>query len=572
MIVVAASGRRRGVTVGSPTGGSGGPLTDRTSVSYNNGTKTSTYHIYAAGLDWTRQVGLLVYGDGSGEAGLVTPSSTYLLAGTDGLIAVAKRNNMLLVTPRAPGNGCTDGDGVCWYLGSGDGTTRAQKTTWLDNLIKTQILPLYNIDKTRVCIAGFSSGAENAAGIYGPAFAASWMEDGLLLAISYGSSPAQYGITNTYTAAFRSKVAVVWDVRGGDETTAVADSLEGYNWYAGNGFTTLERNVIPGGQHDRPGEFGAIVEQYLTEYIPAGAALPTRTAWLWPFATSSFWNMPIGDGATYETASDVATANLLDPTFGSTLNGDRWSHPVYRASASDPIVTVSEVDSSPRTITFQAISNAAPSEPPLSESGDCNLHMCQPDGQFLYENWRAEWTSATTMNVGYNVRVDLFGDGRTGARAYGGAAIGGLIRRHEVANRNIPHGISIALDSDQLKSGPVWPARLQDSNGATTYAGQIPMGSLVAIPRTVNLATLGLNADALALATALQLYGGYITARAGNVVAIYAEPGSDATRVSAMRSQWATVRAQLRLVTNNSQTTPGGPGSRLAPLAPTVVG
>jgi hypothetical protein len=302
----------------------------------------------------------------------------------------------------------------------------------------------------------------------------------------------------------------------------------------------------------------------------SGRRRETRVAWLWPFAASP-WNMPIGDGATFESATDIATANLLDAQFGSTLNGDRWSHPIYRATAADPVVTASENDTSPRTITFQAISNATPSQPPLAEGGDCNLHMVQPDGQFMYENWRAEWTSATTMNVGYNVRVDLLGDGRTGARAYGGSAAAGLIRKHEVASRNIPHGISIALDNDQLKSGPVWPARLQDSNGTTSYAGQIPMGSLVAIPRTVNLSTLGLNADALALATAFQLYGGYITARAANVVAIYAEPGSDATRVSAMRSQWGAIKAQLRIVTNNSQTNPGGPGNRLAPMPPPLI-
>jgi hypothetical protein len=305
-------------------------------------------------------------------------------------------------------------------------------------------------------------------------------------------------------------------------------------------------------------------------FVPATPPAATRTAWLWPFATTSFWNTPIGDGATYEASTATATANLLNTTFGMALNGDRWSHPTYRAAAGDPVVTVSEVDSSPRTITFQAVPASEPSQPPLAEGGDCNWHQVQPDGQFMYENWQAVWTGATTLNCGYNVRVDLLGDGRTGARAYGGSAIGGMVRQHEIASRNIPHAISIALTGNQLKSGFVWPARSQDSNGATSYAGQIPMGSLVAIPRTVDLSTLGLNADALALATALQLYGGYITARSGNM-AMYVEPGSNATRVSAMRSQVAAIKAQLRVVTNNSQTTPGGPGNRLAPLAPTVV-
>lgn len=272
--ILATSGVSVGaLNVGSPTGGSGGPLTDRTSVSYTNSAgTTSVAHVYAAGLDWTKRVGLLVYADGSGEAGLSNTTSTYLMAGTNGLITVAKRNNMLLVTPRAPGNGCTDGDGVCWYLPSNNGVTRAAKTKWLDDFLKAQILPLYNVDKTRVCISGFSSGAENTAGLYGPAYAASWMEDGLLLAISYGSSPAQYGVTSTYTTAFKQKVAAVWNIRGADETTAVADGTEGYNWYRDNGFTTTALDIIAGGQHDRPTEFGGIVEQYLTQHVFAAGA------------------------------------------------------------------------------------------------------------------------------------------------------------------------------------------------------------------------------------------------------------------------------------------------------------
>lgn len=271
--LLGAAGRRRAAsTGGSPTGGSGGALTDRTSVSYSNGTRTSTYHIYAYGLDWTKRVGLLVYGDGSGEQGLSSPSSTYLMAGTNGLINVAKRHNLLLVTPRAPGNGCTDGDGACWYLPSNDGTSLAQKTKWLDDLIKTQVLPRYNIDKTRVVISGFSSGAELTMGTYSPQYAATWMEDGLLLGISYGSPPNQYGIPNNYTTAFKQKVAAVWDVREGDETTAVEDSEDGYAYYNSNGFVTTDLNIIPGGEHDRPGEFGSIVDTYVTAHVIATTA------------------------------------------------------------------------------------------------------------------------------------------------------------------------------------------------------------------------------------------------------------------------------------------------------------
>lgn len=252
------------------TGGTGGPLTDRTSVSYTNSAgTTSTAHIYAAGLDWTKSVGIVVYADGSAEFGLKNPSDTYLLAGTSGLIAVAKAHNMVLVTPLAPGNGCTDGDGTCWYLPSNDGTSVSTKLQWTDDLIKTQVLQKYNIDTTRAVIAGYSSGAEFTMGEYGPKFAASWMQDGLLLAISYGSAPFVTPVT--YSTAFKQAVSAVWDIGAADTTGAQTDGTAGYNWYVANGFTTTEYNNPAGVTHDRSGQFGGIVDREVTQHVRAAS-------------------------------------------------------------------------------------------------------------------------------------------------------------------------------------------------------------------------------------------------------------------------------------------------------------
>lgn len=51
--------------------------------------------------------------DGSGEYGLKNPGSTYLLAGSNGLINVAKRNSVIPLTPFTPNAACSDGDGSC---------------------------------------------------------------------------------------------------------------------------------------------------------------------------------------------------------------------------------------------------------------------------------------------------------------------------------------------------------------------------------------------------------------------------------------------------------------------------
>lgn len=304
--------------------------------------------------------------------------------------------------------------------------------------------------------------------------------------------------------------------------------------------------------------------------IQSASAQTTRDAFLWPFASNSPWNMPMGDGALYEAANAPATANLIDSQYGMSLNAERWSQPVYKAASTDPTVTMTDTVKN-RVFTFQAVPGSQPAQPPVSQGGDANWHMVQPDGHTIFENWHAQWTSATTLTSGYTRQGDLWGDGLSGTRAYGGSAIGGLIRKDEITNRNIPHAIAFGLTGTQLKSGFVWPAKSQDWNGSTTYSGQVPMGSLFAIPPSVDLNTLGLNPDGLALARALQLYGGYATARGAND-SVSAEPGSDATRVTAMRNQVALIKSQLRLVTNNSQANPGGPGNRLAPLAPAITG
>ena len=102
-----------------------------------------------------------------------------------------------------------------------------------------------------------------------------------------------------------------------------------------------------------------------------------------------------------------------------------------------------------------------------------------------------------------------------GVRAAGTPGMAGLIRAHELRGLKIPHALAVAVPNTVLKSGFVWPAKSQDTDGAYAYSGQVPMGSLFAIPGSVNLAGLGLSAEGLALGKALQNYGAYVVDRSG---------------------------------------------------------
>ncbi|MGG7653491.1 hypothetical protein [Kocuria rosea] len=260
------------------TAGSGGAKTDTTDNTFTDSTGlSSAYHLYAAGLDWSKNVGLLIYTDGSAEYGLQTAqlNSPYLLGGANGLIAVAKRQNMVLLTPRAPGSGCDDGDGVCWYdHSSGSNTTPWQKLEWSNELIRW-ILTRYNVDRRRIAIGGYSSGAQWTTAWWGPKYASEIMRDGVAVAISYGGQPR---VAPAHTPEHKAAVQYVWDT--GDADTAWTqptwdDGVQtGRAWYQAAGFTVTDLVLVPGKTHDRyntttmVGEFGTIMEREITARVP----------------------------------------------------------------------------------------------------------------------------------------------------------------------------------------------------------------------------------------------------------------------------------------------------------------
>jgi hypothetical protein len=91
------------------------------------------------------------------------------------------------------------------------------------------------------------------------------------------------------------------------------------------------------------------------------------------------------------------------------------------------------------------------------------------------------------------------------------------------------------------------------------------MGSLLAIPPSVNIGALGLSPQALAVARALQDYGAYITETGGGNVIYYAEANSHTTMTAA---ELGSLTPYLRVVPNNSSNNVGGGGVPRAEMAP----
>jgi peptidoglycan hydrolase-like protein with peptidoglycan-binding domain len=293
------------------------------------------------------------------------------------------------------------------------------------------------------------------------------------------------------------------------------------------------------------------------------AATSVRDAGLWPFTVTSPWNHPMGSGARYEAATDPQTANLLRTDVTPWINHQRYSFPTYSATDADP---VHRVTWNSRLFEFRAPADAVP-----AQGTDAHLVVISPDRLTLHEMWNLEPTASPyKWTAGYIVVTDLRSDGlQDGVRAYGGSAFGGLIRAHELSAGEIPHAIALGISNHQLELGPVWPATRQDGNAASTYSGLNPMGTLAAIPPSVDVTSLGLSREGLMLAQALQRYGGYVVDRAGAFVA-YVEPSAPTAHVDALRRDIGKIRAELRVVTNNTSSTPGGGGMPIAPWAPPI--
>jgi hypothetical protein len=292
---------------------------------------------------------------------------------------------------------------------------------------------------------------------------------------------------------------------------------------------------------------------------------------VWPFAVDSPWNTPLGEGARWSGRDDATTRNILDPAHTTWINAEKYSHPVFRSTTRDAEVEFYRPDGRQSPVRVRVPANARP-----AEGNDAHLHIQQPDGR-LFESW-ATFRDGARYSSGHYQFTDLRGSGfcprdghSIGVRAYGGSALGGLIRHWELVTGSIRHVLALAATPGQLRKGWIWPATIEDGGGNNRYHGQNPMGTLLGIPPNVDLKTLGLSTGGLLLATTFQDYGGYLTDQAGAFCIAYVEPAAAGhPLVAQMRNDMNKIRPYLRIVTNNTPSSVGGGGKRRRPLAPAL--
>lgn len=359
-------------------------------------------------------------------------------------------------------------------------------------------------------------------------------------------------------------------------------------------------------------------EAELESTLNANSAPPpgtgTRDSKVQPFHYLSPWNLPIAGDATFLAADDPITLSLLEeqPEKGHNgvwVNQSSNGHPISLSSASDPVVYAADRSDSTRSGNFYAPASARVSNEFSTGYHDRHGHVLQPNGRYIAENFGVQRSSDLAWSVGRHHLVDLHGNGMgpaNGVRAYGGSAIGGLIRTEDIEAGVIRHPIAIAIRDGQLFNmaspdgsygyytsgtfteanaptgwpagtprkgfsmarGYVWPATEQDYDAPSAghYDGLVPMGTYVAIPPGVDVDTVFTTDAGRMLGHALQDYGGYVTDRSDDLV-VYVENTApswfaDQLLGAPNLNAWEMRRVQrnLRVVSSNGPATPNGGG------------
>lgn len=291
----------------------------------------------------------------------------------------------------------------------------------------------------------------------------------------------------------------------------------------------------------------------------------------WPFAADDPFNIGIGNAATWTLASDPRTAKAHGTANFGVINGaaqiPSYGIPVYRAAGSDPWQQV-------HGALIQVPAGAAP-----ASGTDHHMTVLAPrdagSDYTCYGFYGAAATASvspdsyTASNGGTGYQLSGY-SGHYDGRASSIMQMAGLIRPVDITRGAISHALACILPTAVMKPGYVWPAGSEDSSSGSTYTGGtngVPMGSVLGIPASVDLSTLGLTAGGLMLATALQNYGAIVVDTGANF-AFVAEDTADTAGAGGstpadfrafagqMTNDLSLIIAQLRVLTNQ-QTSQG---------------
>ncbi|MBW4596413.1 MAG: hypothetical protein KME46_26785 [Brasilonema angustatum HA4187-MV1] len=328
---------------------------------------------------------------------------------------------------------------------------------------------------------------------------------------------------------------------------------------------------------------------------PSPGQTSTRDKFLWPFASTSPWNMPIGSSANYIPANiGKAGYAAADKEYLFKLkDSDPWRQVYAPGAWGEGRCKGTTSMNTWLAIPDDLIVPDATSNPYSTPNNPSAFLM--PDGKTLIQLEPLARCKTGGDIYGWRYpNLDIYGDGIGGAHFGSGlSSIGGSIRKGELtSDQSIRHALKVVIWGNKYlyysKSNPGyrWPADRADANAANQYYGKNPslvQGTLLAIPAYVTEQNLNLETPAAKkLFHALQDYGAYVVDDAGwdaHYFAVengvtqefrntfgYDFEGSNGS----FYEDFMKLFQALYIVDNNSSNSVGGGGTPRVALAPPI--
>lgn len=244
-----------------------------------------------------------------------------------------------------------------------------------------------------------------------------------------------------------------------------------------------------------------------------------------PFEASSLWRQPIADKPELDAMSAQMIA-AVQPKRALYANLIEFGIPIYSANADTPTHTVKCTEKSYGLCPFAGWPVPIPDGAQANSGSDGVLVSVDEGAGVIYEFWRAK-KEGESWSTSFAAVNSLRGSGWGGAATGSGASrLAGVIRLQEIAAGNIPH--ALALQSDN--ACPTFRAPALKSDGYSDQEDCLPEGARVQLDPALDLSKLGLSKGAMAVATAMQRYGGYVMDVAATPLSVSFELDTHAAR------------------------------------------
>lgn len=225
------------------------------------------------------------------------------------------------------------------------------------------------------------------------------------------------------------------------------------------------------------------------------------------FAGSPSWYTEIPPDAKLDPNSTAMIARVTRGKGDLVANMVEYGIPIYQADSSTPRFRIDCRVKHWGPCQFAGLDVPIPDGAQPHSGSDGAMVVVDDQERKVYEFWQATH-DGETWSTAYAAVSDFDGSGWGSSGTGSGASrLAGVVRQSELEQHHIPH--ALALQSDDV-CATVFRAPAHKTDGASERPDCIPMGARLRLDPSLDLTVLPLTPGELAVATAMQTYGGYV--------------------------------------------------------------